>query len=75
MDIFLIIGVITGLLAIVVGMIVKGADVAVLLNPAAAIIILVGTFAAVMNSFPKRIFLKYQKYLELYLVINKEKIQ
>ena len=49
MDIFLIIGVITGLLAIVVGMIVKGADVAVLLNPAEAIIILVGTFAALMN--------------------------
>ncbi|ERK30102.1 flagellar motor stator protein MotA [Clostridium intestinale] len=61
MDIFLIIGVITGLLAIVVGMIVKGADVAVLLNPAAAIIILVGTFAAVMNSFPKKDFLKIPK--------------
>lgn len=57
MDIFLIIGVITGLLAIVVGMIVKGANVAVLLNPAAAIIILVGTAAAVMNSFPKKEFL------------------
>lgn len=58
MDIFLFVGVITGLLAVVVGMIVKGADVAVLLNPAAAIIILVGTTAAVMNSFPKKDFLK-----------------
>lgn len=63
MDIFLVIGVITGLLAIVVGMIVKGADVAVLLNPAAAIIILVGTTAAVMNSFPRRDFLKITKVL------------
>ncbi|MDF2545064.1 MAG: MotA/TolQ/ExbB proton channel [Herbinix sp.] len=61
MDIFLIIGVITGLGAIVVGMIVKGADVAVLINPAAAIIILVGTFAAVMNSFPKHEFMKIPK--------------
>ncbi|MDW8800064.1 flagellar motor stator protein MotA [Clostridium sp. A1-XYC3] len=61
MDIFLIIGVITGLLSIVVGMIVKGADVMVLLNPAAAIIILVGTAAAVMNSFPKKEFLNIPK--------------
>lgn len=61
MDIFLIIGVITGLLSVVVGMIVKGADVTVLLNPAAAIIILVGTAAAVMNSFPKNEFLNIPK--------------
>ncbi|MPM36491.1 Chemotaxis protein PomA [bioreactor metagenome] len=61
MDIFLIIGVITGLLAIIVGMIVKGADVTVLLNPAAAIIILIGTIAAVMNSFPKDEFLRIPK--------------
>lgn len=63
MDIFLVIGVITGLLAVVVGMIVKGADVTVLLNPAAAIIILVGTTAAVMNSFPKNEFLRIPKVL------------
>lgn len=63
MDIFLVIGVITGLLAVVVGMIVKGADVTVLLNPAAAIIILIGTTAAVMNSFPKNEFLKIPKVL------------
>jgi chemotaxis protein MotA len=53
MDIFLILGILTGLFAIIVGMIVKGANVAVLLNPAAAIIIFVGTAAAVVNSFPK----------------------
>lgn len=57
MDLFLVIGVIVGLLAVVVGMIVKGADVMVLLNPAAAIIIIIGTIAAVMNSFPKKEFL------------------
>lgn len=63
MDIFLIIGIIVGLLSIVVGMIVKGANVAVLLNPAAAIIIIIGTMAAVMNSFPKKEFLKIPKVL------------
>jgi len=63
MDAFLVIGIIVGLLAIVVGMIVKGANIAVLMNPAAMIIIMVGTFAAVMNSFPKREFLKIPKIL------------
>lgn len=65
MDIFLIIGVITGLLSVIVGMIVKGANVAVLLNPAAAIIILVGTTAAVMNSFPRREFLNIPKIISV----------
>lgn len=70
MDIFLIIGVITGLLAIVVGMIVKGANVAVLLNPAAAIIIMIGTTAAVMNSFPKGEFLNI---INIFKVLFKDK--
>ncbi len=61
MDFFLVIGVVVGFLAVVVGMIVKGADIAVLANPAAAIIIIVGTMAAVMNSFPKKDFLKIPK--------------
>ncbi|OBR89680.1 MULTISPECIES: flagellar motor stator protein MotA [Clostridium] len=65
MDIFLVIGIITGILAVVVGMIVKGANVAVLLNPAAAIIILVGTTAAVMNSFPKEEFINIPKILKV----------
>lgn len=63
MDFFLLIGIVLGFGAVIVGMIVKGANVAVLLNPAAAIIILIGTFAAVMNSFPKDEFLKIPKIL------------
>lgn len=63
MDIFLVIGVVLGLSAVIVGMIVKGANVAVLLNPAAAIIILVGTTAAVMNSFPKKEFMNIPKLM------------
>ncbi len=52
MDIFLLIGIIMGFISVVVGMIVKGADVLVLLNPAAIIIIGAGTLAALINSFP-----------------------
>lgn len=61
MDIFLIVGVITGFLAIIVGMIVKGANIEVLLNPAAAIIIVIGTIAATANSFPKKEILNIGK--------------
>ncbi|MDA8236092.1 MAG: flagellar motor stator protein MotA [Clostridia bacterium] len=63
MDLFLVIGVVVGILAVVIGMMVKGANVLALLNPAAAIIIFVGTAAAVMNSFPKKEFLNIPKIL------------
>ncbi|MGI5901911.1 MAG: flagellar motor stator protein MotA [Desulfitobacteriia bacterium] len=63
MDLFLIIGIVIGALAVVVGMIVKGASITALLNPAAAIIIFVGTTAAVMNSFPKNEFLNIPRVL------------
>lgn len=63
MDIFLIAGIVIGSLAVVVGMIVKGANIAVLLNPAAAIIIFVGTSAAVLNSFPRKEFLNIPRIL------------
>ncbi|AVQ39453.1 flagellar motor protein MotA [Clostridium botulinum] len=65
MDIFLVLGVIIGLSAVIVGMMVKGANIVVLLNPAAAIIILIGTMAAVMNSFPKNEFIKIPKILSI----------
>ncbi|HIY57229.1 MAG TPA: flagellar motor stator protein MotA [Candidatus Tetragenococcus pullicola] len=52
MDIFLLVGIILGFFSVVVGMIVKGADVTVLINPAAIIIIFVGLIAALINSFP-----------------------
>jgi chemotaxis protein MotA len=61
MDIFLIIGIVFGASTVVVGMYVKGANPAVLLNPAAAIIIFLGTCAAVMNAFPKKEFLNIPK--------------
>lgn len=67
MDIFAIIGVVTGFAAIIVGMIFKGADIKVLLNPAAAMIIFVGTAAAIMNSFPKKEFLKIPQIFKVLL--------
>lgn len=54
MDIFLILGIIMGFFSVIVGMIVKGADVMVLINPAAAIIIGLGTLAALINSYPTK---------------------
>lgn len=52
MDIYIITGVIMGVFTVIGGMIAKGADVRVLSNPAAAIIIGIGTVAALLNSFP-----------------------
>ena len=71
MDFFLLIGIILGLISVVVGMIVKGANVAVLINPAAAIIIFVGVIAAVINSFPSSDIKKIPKIFGV-LLKNKE---
>ncbi|MBB6623187.1 flagellar motor stator protein MotA [Clostridium gasigenes] len=72
MDIFLIIGMIIGLLTIVTGMGLNGTNLMVLLNPEAAIIILIGTSAAVMNSFPKKEFLNIPKVLGALFRENKD---
>lgn len=63
MDIFLILGILIGLGAIITGLLIKGVSVAVLLNGEAAIIILVGTVAAVMNAFPKKEFTNIPKIM------------
>lgn len=63
MDILAVLGVITGFVALVGGVILKGANPAVLLNPAAAVIILMGTTAAIMNSFPKEEFKRIPKLI------------
>lgn len=73
MDLFLLIGILVGGSAVVVGMVVKGADVSVLMNPAAAIIIMVGTMAAVMNSFPKKEFLNIPRILAALFRVKAEK--
>ena len=52
MDIATIVGVLLGIIAIGVGMVLKGASLPVLANPAAILIIIVGTIAAVTIAFP-----------------------
>lgn len=47
-----IIGIIVGLVAVLGGMVLKGAHLSSLLNPAAYMIILVGTTAAILIAFP-----------------------
>ena len=61
MDIFLIIGIIGGLAVVVAGMLMKGANMALLLSSEAIMVILGGTILAVMNSYPKSDFLKIPK--------------
>ncbi|MFT4412346.1 flagellar motor stator protein MotA [Fredinandcohnia humi] len=52
MDKSSLIGVILGLIAVFVGMVLKGVDLSALLNPAAILIIILGTIAAVTIAFP-----------------------
>lgn len=47
-----VIGVVIGFLAVSVGMVLKGANLTVLANPAAFLIIIVGTAACLLNGFP-----------------------
>ncbi len=52
MDKTTIIGVILGIIAVGVGMVFKGVSPSVLINPAAILIIILGTAAAVAIAFP-----------------------
>jgi chemotaxis protein MotA len=47
-----VIGIATGFVAVGLGMVLKGASLAVLINPAAFLIILAGTAACLLNAFP-----------------------
>ena len=57
MDILSLVGVSLGLVAIVGGSILKGSGVAALINPAAFVIVIVGTFAAVFLQVRLKVFL------------------
>ncbi|MDF2557330.1 MAG: flagellar motor protein MotA [Bacillales bacterium] len=60
-----IIGVILGLLAVGVGMMLKGASLTSLVNPAAFLIIIVGTIATLFVSFPMSEVTKFPKLLKI----------
>lgn len=70
MDKTSLIGVILGFLAVGVGMIFKGVNPSVLINPAAILIIIVGTIAAVTIAFPTN---EIKKVPKLFGILFKEK--
>ncbi|MFD4818250.1 flagellar motor stator protein MotA [Peribacillus butanolivorans] len=52
MDITSVLGVVLGIVAILVGMVLKGVSITALINPAAILIIILGTIASVVTAFP-----------------------
>lgn len=66
-----IIGVILGLVAIFVGMAVKGAHLSALLNPAAFLIIILGTISAVVTAFPGSRIKVFPKLFKVIFTNNK----
>jgi chemotaxis protein MotA len=69
MDLSSLIGVILGAIAVFVGMVLKGAPLAALNNPAAFLIIILGTIASVTISFPMK---ELKKVPKLFGIIFKE---
>lgn len=65
MDKTSIIGVILGVIAIGVGMYLKGVDISALVNPAAILVILGGTAAAVITAFPSSELKKLPKLVKI----------
>ena len=52
MELSTVIGVVIGFIAVGLGMVLKGASLSVLINPAAFLIIIAGTAACLLNAFP-----------------------
>ncbi|OPJ62917.1 flagellar motor stator protein MotA [Clostridium oryzae] len=65
MDIFLVIGMIGGLIVIVTGLLMKGATVSILISPEAFLVILAGTAIAIMNSYPPKEFANIPKLFKV----------
>lgn len=72
MDIATLMGIGLGILAVVGGMVAKGAKLSALANPAAAIIIFVGTFAALCNAFPMREVKRFPALFKI--LLNEQKL-
>ena len=67
-----LIGVVGGIAAVGVGMALKGADPHSLINPAAFLIIIAGTAAALFNAFTMKGLKKFPKLLKLLFSGNKQ---
>ena len=72
MDKTTIIGIILSVIAVGVGMVLKGVELVALLNPAAILVIFVGTAAAVFISFPASTIKTIPKLLKIIFVNEKE---
>ena len=70
MDLSTIIGLILGVLAVFVGMVMKGASLASLMNPAALLIIIGGTVASVTIAFPMK---ELKRVPALFKILFKER--
>jgi chemotaxis protein MotA len=62
-------GIVVGILTLVIGITLKGASVLSLLNPAALVIIFVGTFASLLNAFPLE---RVKKFPVIFKLLFKE---
>jgi len=65
MDLATVIGIILGIIAVFVGMVLKGAQLSILINPAAFLIIIVGTISSVVIGFPGRELKRIPKLLKV----------
>lgn len=74
MDLASIIGIILGIVAVVLGMFLKGASLTALLNPAAFLIIFIGTLAAVCIAFPMNQLKRIPKLFKIIFSSNKKEM-
>ena len=67
-----ILGIIVGLATLMGGIVLKGSSLSALVNPAALVIIFVGTFAALLNAFPMSTIAKLPTYFKLIFTASKQ---
>lgn len=72
MDLTTIIGILLGIIAVGVGMVLKGVSLTALINPAAILIIIAGTIAAVTIAFPKDEIKKVPKLFKILFFEKKQ---
>ncbi|MEK9199584.1 flagellar motor stator protein MotA [Ureibacillus sp. 179-F W5.1 NHS] len=73
MDLSTIIGIVLGIIAVFVGMVLKGASLSALINPAAFLIIIVGTIASVTIAFPTKELKRVPKLFKILFTETKLK--
>lgn len=73
MDIATLVGILLGVIAVFVGMVIKGASLDVLINPAAFLIIIVGTIASVTVAFPMKELKRVPKLFKILFTETKMK--